>query len=156
MKTLLSHHRTGVRSFLVSSAAALGLIVGLFAVDIASDGATGLIGSANAQGGGNGGGRAGGGGKPAFPGSGKGDLYADLVVLYRDEIGRPILIQKALLPELPGDPSPGSVFCLQPISADPVVGFEIVTNPAGGKQVSLVDALQRHHHGLRVRYHRLR
>ncbi len=81
----------------------------------------------------------GGGGKPEFPGRGSGDLYADLVVLYRDEIGRPILIQKDLLPEEPGGESPGTVFCLQPVSADPVDGLVTVTNPADGTAVSLVE-----------------
>jgi hypothetical protein len=81
----------------------------------------------------------GGGGKPAFPGRGQGDLYSDLVALYRDEVGRPILIQKELLPEEPGGESPGTVFCLQPISASPVEGLVTVTNPADGKQVSLVE-----------------
>ena len=81
----------------------------------------------------------GGGGKPAFPGRGQGDLYSDLVALYRDEVGRPILIQKELLPEEPGGESPGTVFCLQPISANPVPGLVTVTNPADGRQVSLVE-----------------
>lgn len=81
----------------------------------------------------------GGGGKPEFPGRGQGDLYADLVALYRDEIGRPILIQKELLPEEPGGESPGTVFCLQPVSADPVDGLVTVTNPADGTAVSLIE-----------------
>jgi len=150
-----------------SGVAVLALLAGSLAIDLVGfEGTTGLIDSANAApgggggggngGGGNGGGGngsggngggggngpppnpGGGGGKPEFPGQGKGDLYADQVVLYRDTYGRPILIQKELLPEEPGEESPGTVFCLQPISAAPVHGLPTVTNPADGKTVSLI------------------
>jgi hypothetical protein len=65
----------------------------------------------------------GGGGKPDKPGRGKGDAYADLVVLYRDAKGAPILDDNG---------------CLQPISASPVAGLGVVTNEADGKSVSLI------------------
>lgn len=81
----------------------------------------------------------GGGGKPEFPGRGQGDAYSDLVKLYRDEVGRPILIQKELLPEEPGEPSPGTVFCLQPVAAGSVSGLVNVTNPVDGTAVSLIE-----------------
>lgn len=77
--------------------------------------------------GGGGGGAGGGGGKPSNP---KGDLYADLVVLLRDEDGRP------LLAEVPT--AEGQVSCLQPISAAPVDGLGTTINPADGKSVSLI------------------
>ena len=81
----------------------------------------------------------GGGGKPDFPGRGQGDLYSDLVKLYRDEVGRPIMVQRELLPEEPGGESPGTVFCLQPVAAGAVAGLTTVTNPVDGAEVSLIE-----------------
>lgn len=82
---------------------------------------------------------AGGGGGGGGGGAPKGDLYSDLVVLYRSEEGLPILTAQPLNPEVAGDPLPGgTVFCLQPISAAPVPGLDSVQNPADGKQVSLI------------------
>ncbi len=74
----------------------------------------------------------GGGGKPDKPGRGKGGLYSDLVVLHRDEQGLPILTSQPLVE------GPGEVMCLQPISANPIPGEDVVTNPADGKDVSLI------------------
>ncbi len=137
-----------VRAGLRCGALAVGLLAAVHGIGLAMGGASGTIESAHAAkpenpGGGQGGGKpenpGGGGGKPAFPGRGQGDLYADLVVLYRDDAGRPILIQKELLAEEPGDPSPGTVFCLQPVAAGAVDGFVTVTNPVNGRTVSLVE-----------------
>ena len=74
----------------------------------------------------------GGGGKPEKPGRGKGDLYADLVVLHRDMHGLPILSSQPLVE------GPGEVMCLQPISANPIPGEDVVINPADGKDTSLI------------------
>ncbi len=113
---------------------ALALLAGPLVIDLTTRSATSLISTANAAkpdnpGGGNG------GGKPDNPGGGKpsdakGDLYADLIVVLRDEDGRPILTEV--------DTLEGPVNCLQPISAAPVDALGTITNPADGKDVSLI------------------
>ena len=66
---------------------------------------------------GGGGGGGGGGGK-------KGDLYSDLLVLYRSVDGLPIF-------EI-------EYGCEQPISAEPIADLDTIINPADGKLVSLI------------------
>lgn len=140
-----------------STLAALALFAAPVALDLGTHGASGLVGTATAapppgagggkpdqppgQGGSPGGGKPDnpGGGKPAFPGSGKGDFYSDLVPVWRDEYGRPIMVQMQLLPEVEGEPSAGTVFCLQPIAAGAVPDLPQVINLASGETVSLIQ-----------------
>lgn len=95
----------------------------------------------------------GGGGKPDQPGRGKGNLYADLVILHRTVDGLPIFSGvPAGTPEEPEEVAEGYVPCLQPITAawvdDPEIGAYAASlnpplpnplmNPADGKLVSPV------------------
>lgn len=69
---------------------------------------------------------AGGGGNGGGGGGKKGDIYADLVLLYRAVDGRPIMKEF------------GTDACLQPVSYDAIPGITPVTNPANGKDVWLI------------------
>lgn len=100
--------------------------------------AAAMIGStAMAAPGGNGNG--GGGGPPDVPpgqdgtkpggGGGKGDLYSDLVVAYRDVRGLPIMAQF------------GTEFCVQPVSPGVIDGLVQVPNPVDGSTVSLIPLM---------------
>jgi hypothetical protein len=86
-----------------------------------------------------GGGNGGGGGPPDVPpgqdgtkpggGGGKGDLYSDLVVAYRDVRGLPIMAQF------------GTEFCVQPVSPGVIDGLVQVPNPVDGSTVSLIPLM---------------
>lgn len=75
-------------------------------------------------GGGGGGGNGGGGGQGG--GGKKGDVYAELVYLYRAVDGRPIMKEF------------GTEACLQPIAYQAFEGGTEVTNPVDGRQVWLI------------------
>ncbi len=72
-------------------------------------------------GGGNGNGKGGGGGGGGA--NKKGDVYADLVLLYRAVDGRPIMKEF------------GTTACLQPVSYSAIPGVTSVNNPVNGKDV---------------------
>jgi hypothetical protein len=87
------------------------------------------------------GGGPGGGGPPDVPpgqggsspgqggGGGKGAIYSDLVVAYRDVRGLPIMAQF------------GSEFCVQPVSPILIDGIVPVQNPVDGATVSLIPLM---------------
>lgn len=93
-----------------------------------------------AKGGNGGGGGGGGGGGPDNPGppDKKGDLYADLVFLYRDANGLPLLKSYVVEEE--------TVLCVQPVSYTPIpeldttvpVTVETAVNPVNGLDVWLI------------------
>lgn len=134
--TRIAHVRKD-RMLLVSGIAALAMLAGPLAIDLALGGGSGLVSRAHAlkpgcdappcgpggDGGQGGPGNPGGGGKPTSPGSGKGALFADLIVVLRDQDGLPLLDGNG---------------CVQPITAAPVANVPAVTNLADGKLVSLI------------------
>ncbi|MDO8363964.1 MAG: hypothetical protein Q7V88_13785 [Actinomycetota bacterium] len=73
-------------------------------------------------------------------GSGTGDVFADLIVVLRDEDGVPLLRQFVV----PSDVSPGlteEMYCVQPMSTTSIPAVLPVENPADGRQVYLIPLM---------------
>ena len=120
------------------------LLLTLFGAFVA--GAVALSGTAVAQGNGGGGGKGGGGGTPAPPD------YGDLIILYRDDIGRPILDagscqQPIAFPDNVGCPIPADCNnddpCLIPTNPETcgiLTGYETCANEADFGRTNLSRA----------------
>jgi hypothetical protein len=119
-------HRRSAMSLIVAVFTALLLAV-LSAPVGAAPGGNGPGGGGGGGGGGGsgpGGGGPGGGGPGG--GGGKGGVYSELVVLYRDVKGLPIMAEL------------GGELCVQPVSYVPIDNIDPLTNPVNGATVWLV------------------